>query len=67
VRAAERCSYSSGKRKTALKILFFDGSGLCLFYKRLDSQIFRIPEALQPGAASVELSERELEDLLDGI
>ena len=24
-----------GKRRTALKILFFDGGGLCVFYKRL--------------------------------
>jgi transposase len=24
-----------GKRRDALKVLFFDGSGLCLFYKRL--------------------------------
>ncbi|MEY4514678.1 MAG: hypothetical protein RLZZ450_6800 [Pseudomonadota bacterium] len=24
-----------GKRKTALKVLFFDGSGMCLFYKKL--------------------------------
>jgi transposase len=56
-----------GKRKSALKILFFDGSGMCLFYKRLDSRTFRVPEALRPGMTSVELSERELDDLLDGI
>jgi transposase len=56
-----------GKRRSALKILFFDGSGMCLFYKRLDSRTFRVPEALRPDAASVELSERELDDLLDGI
>lgn len=56
-----------GKRKSALKILFFDGSGMCLFYKRLDKRLFRIPDALAPGATSVELSERELDDLLDGI
>lgn len=56
-----------GKRKTALKILFFDGSGMCLFYKRLDSRVFRIPEVAFAGSTSVELSERELDDLLDGI
>jgi transposase len=56
-----------GKRKSALKILFFDGSGMCLFYKRLDKGTFRIPEALRPEMTSVELSERELDDLLDGI
>lgn len=56
-----------GKRKSALKILFFDGSGMCLFYKRLDNRIFRVPEALPVGVTCVELSERELDDLLDGI
>lgn len=56
-----------GKRKAALKILFFDGSGMCLFYKRLDRRTFRIPDPPRPGMASIELSERELDDLLDGI
>jgi transposase len=56
-----------GKRKSALKILFFDGSGMCQFYKRLDNGTFRVPKAHRPDATSIELSERELDDLLDGI
>lgn len=56
-----------GKRRTALKILFFDGSGMCLFYKRLDRGTFRAPQASDAEATSVELSERELDALLDGI
>jgi transposase len=56
-----------GKRRSALKILFFDGSGLCLFYKRLDRARFRVPEAPGAEATSIALSERELDDLLDGI
>ena len=56
-----------GKRKTAIKVLFFDGSGMCLFYKRADRGTFRMPEPPRPDATSVELSERELDDLLDGI
>jgi transposase len=56
-----------GKRKSALKVLFFDGSGLCLFYKRLDRGNFRIPQAPAADATSIALSERELDDLLDGI
>ncbi len=55
-----------GKRRDAIKILFFDGSGLCLFYKRLDKSTFRLPEA--PGdATSIAIDERALDDLLDGI
>jgi transposase len=56
-----------GKRKSALKILFFDGSGLCQFYKRLDEGTFRVPQVLGPDATSIEVSERELDALLDGI
>lgn len=56
-----------GKRKGALKILFYDGSGLCLFYKRLDRGTFRVPSSPVPDATSLELSERELDDLLDAI
>lgn len=56
-----------GKRRSALKVLFFDGSGLCLFYKRLDKGVFRIPEGLAPDATSVVIEERALDDLLDGI
>lgn len=55
-----------GKRKTALKILFFDGSGMCQLYKRLDNGTFRIPDG-DPETTSIVLSERELDDLLDGI
>jgi transposase len=56
-----------GKRRSSLKILFFDGSGLCLFYKRLDKHVFRVPQSPLPDCKSIELSERELDDLLDGI
>ena len=56
-----------GKRHDAIKVVFFDGSGLCLFYKRLDAGIFRVPE-MQPGeSATVEIDEAALDDLLDGI
>lgn len=56
-----------GKRRSALKILFFDGGGLCQFYKRLDRGTFRLPSATHPDATSISLSERELDALLDGI
>jgi transposase len=55
-----------GKRKSALKILFFDGSGMCQLYKRLDKGTFRIPDG-DAEATHLTLSERELDDLLDGI
>ena len=56
-----------GKRGAAMKVLFFDGTGLCLFYKRLDRGTFRWPETLAPGEATVAIDEASLEALLDGI
>lgn len=56
-----------GKRKTALKVLFFDGSGLCVFYKRLDKGTFRVPEPADAAATHVEIEDATLDALLDGI
>jgi transposase len=56
-----------GKRRTSLKILFFDGTGLCLFCKRLDRSTFVVPEAPAEGATHVEVDDATLEALLDGI
>jgi transposase len=55
-----------GKRRSAIKVLFFDGTGLCLFYKRLDKGTFRVPDAAE-GATVIAIDEGALEDLLDGI
>ena len=56
-----------GKRRDALKILFSDGSGMCIFYKRLDRFTFRIPEPVAAGVPYVEIDDATLEVLLDGI
>lgn len=56
-----------GKRREAMKILFSDGTGVCLFYKRLDQGTFRIPTAPTDGATVLQIEERALDDLLDGI
>jgi transposase len=55
-----------GRRRDALKILFFDGSGLCVFYKRLDKGTFRLPEAA-PEAKQIEVDDAMLDALLDGV
>lgn len=56
-----------GKRRTAMKVLFFDGTGMCIFYKRLDKGQVRLPTSHDPAAKHVEISDAELESLLDGI
>jgi transposase len=56
-----------GRRRQALKVLFFDGGGLCVFYKRLDAGTFRLPEAPSKDATTVVIEERALDELLAGI
>ena len=56
-----------GKRRDALKILFFDGSGMAIFYKRLDRGTFQVPEPPTKTAKHVEIDDAALEGLLDGV
>jgi transposase len=56
-----------GRRGTAAKVLFFDGTGMCLFHKRLDHGTFRVPPAPAPGAAHLEIDEATFDALLDGL
>lgn len=55
-----------GKRRDRLKVLYFDGDGYALWYKRLECGTFRLPA----GAAdqtSVALSPSDLTMLLSGV
>jgi transposase len=55
-----------GRKANLVKILWWDGSGLCLFSKRLDDRGF--PWPLDSGAGStVTLSPAQLSMLLEGI
>ena len=56
-----------GRRRDSLKILFFDGSGMAIFYKRLDRHTFKIPEPPSADARYVEVDDASLEALLDGV
>jgi len=49
-----------------LKILMWDRDGFALWYKRLESGVFKLPR-MSPGSRSVELRASELAMILDGI
>jgi len=57
------------KRKTHLKLLWHDGSGYRILYKRLDrvGGRFQIPLPIPIDATQVEISRRALTILLEGI
>ena len=56
-----------GRRRDALKVLFFDGSGMCIFYKRLDRGTFQLPELVTEGGRHVDIDDATFHALLDGI
>lgn len=53
-----------GRRGDRVKVLWFDGDGLCLFCKRLESGRFVWPQAV---SGTVHLSPAQLSMLLEGI
>lgn len=56
----------TNKRADRLKLLYWDGDGLALWYKRLEAGTFRLP---RPGdeASRLEISSAELAMILSGI
>lgn len=54
------------RRRDRVKLLWWDGDGLALFYKRLEAGTFQLPPA-GAGAAGLELDATELSLLLSGV
>jgi transposase len=57
------------RRRNAVKVLFFTGDGLAIFYRRLEQGTFELPSAVQGcgNAKGIELKLSELNLILDGI
>lgn len=53
-----------GKRGDRIKVLWWDGQGMCLFYKRLEQGRFVWPQA---ASGKVHLTSAQLSMLLEGI
>lgn len=55
------------RRADKLKILFWDRSGYCLFYKRLERGTFRLPADVAETVTHLEMEAAELSLMLEGI
>lgn len=53
------------RRGDRVKILYWDRTGYCLWYKRLEEGVFHFPEAT--GTSSVEVSGADMALMLEGI
>lgn len=55
-----------GRGRRRAKVLLFDGTGLCIFMKRLEKGRFAAPWERSRGAREVEMTTSELALLLEG-
>ena len=53
-------------RANLIKIVFWDGTGLCLFTKRLEHGVFLWPPSVEPGE-TLSLTSAQLSLLIDGV
>ena len=64
---AGRCLFFTNRRRTRLKVLYFDGTGLWLMTKRLEEGTFAWPKIEEIGAAKLALRPEVFAVLTDGI
>jgi transposase len=57
----------SNKGADKLKVLFFDQTGDCILYKRLDNRTFKGLISVDPDTHRVEISKEQLAALLRGL
>ena len=55
-----------GRKANLMKIVFWDGTGLCLFTKRLEQGVFLWPSNAEPGG-SLALTSSQLSMLIEGV
>lgn len=55
-----------GRRANLIKIVYWDGTGLCLFTKRLEHGVFLWPSSAEPSGTMM-LTSVQLSMLIDGI
>lgn len=54
------------RRRDRVKIIFFDRTGYCIFFKRIEKSTFKLP-VVEPEALAIEMEAPELMLLLEGI
>jgi len=55
------------RRRNRLKILYFDGTGVCILSKRLEAGTFAWPQSAGEPGAKLRLAPQALQLLLDGV
>lgn len=57
----------TNRRHNRIKILFFDGTGVCVLMKKLEKGTYHWPQSAQEANAKLKLAPQALQLLLDGV
>jgi transposase len=55
------------RRRDRVKILFWDRTGLCIWYKRLEDGLFKLPFPEEQNQCNIEINSADLSLILEGI
>ena len=55
------------RRRNRIKLLYFDGTGVCVLAKRLEQERFYWPQSAGEAKAKLRLAPQTLQLLLDGV
>ncbi len=55
------------RRRNRIKILYFDGTGVCILIKRLEKGTFHWPQSAQGDQSKLTLAPQALQLLIDGV
>lgn len=57
----------ANRRRNRIKILYFDGTGVCILAKRLESGTFNWPQSAGEAKEKLRLTPQALQLLIDGV
>jgi transposase len=57
----------TNRRRNRIKLLYFDGTGVCILAKRLEEGTFAWPQSAGEPGAKIKLAPQALRLLLDGV
>jgi transposase len=55
------------RRRDRIKLLYWGGTGFCIWYQQLEQGSYQLPDAAQAGPEGIEITASQLSLILDGI